>query len=156
VCVCSLPILLVLGALAEATPVAPHWLKRSSCKVLRVSAVLFSCFHCLWLSSWHQSRSPSQQEAGSSNSGRETRSQSEAFILALACVGSNRTNRPHPPHCFWESPLVTGDYTPHSQASGYAAHWGFNPQASCLEEWDRVSLRTFRLTAQWVRNGALQ
>lgn len=123
------PFCLYLGTLAEATPVAPRWVKQSSCKVLRVYPFLFSSFHCLWLSSWHQSKSPSQEEGvRGGNSGREIHSQNEALILALACVRSTSRTVPTLLSCFWVSPFVTGDYTPHSQASEYPAHWGFNPQ----------------------------
>lgn len=122
--VCSLPILLVLVLLAEATPAVHSRLKHSSCKVLRShpfrSLTPVSC-DCPadTKAEAHLYRSYGGRVGRAFRKGNPSYPQSEALILALAFVRSIIEPTPQLLLCFT---LVAGDYSPHSV---YHAYCGF-------------------------------
>lgn len=122
--VCSLPILLVLVLLAEATPAVPPCLKHSSCKVLRShpfrSLTPVSC-DCPadTKAEARLYRSYGGWVGRAFRKGNPSYPQSEALILALAFVRSIIEPTPQLLLCFT---LVAGDYSPHSV---YHAYCGF-------------------------------
>lgn len=106
----------------------PHWLKHSSCQVLRshpfrsLTPVSCGCPTDTKAEA-HLYRSYGGWVGRAFRKGNPSYPQSEELILALAFVRSiSRTNPTHL-SCFCASPSVARDYSPHSV---YHAHCGFN------------------------------